>query len=64
MKNPVEKAQERPAETFAGFVAAVLTLLIAFGVNFTEEQVGAILLVVGFMPTLVTWIVERWRSTR
>lgn len=54
--------ERRPAETLTGFVAAVLILLTAFGVHLHEGQIAAILGVVGFLPTIVSYAVDRRKS--
>ena len=51
-------AQDRPLLTTAsitGGVAAVITLLVAFGLNITSEQTAAILGVVGVVAPFVVW---------
>lgn len=53
VRNPVA---ERPAEVITGFVAAVLLLVRAFGLEVTDQQSIAILGVVGFMPAIITLI--------
>lgn len=53
------KVERRPAEVSA-VVAAVLAVLVAFGVSLTEEQVAALIGLVGVIPGAVTWVVE-WR---
>lgn len=51
--NPVA---ERPAEVITGFVAAIIVLARAFGVDLTDAQSLAVLGVVGFMPAIITLI--------
>lgn len=63
MSTTTNKIQEHPAESITGFVGAVMALLIAFGVPFTEAQVAAIIGVFGFLPAGVTWVVN-FRRTR
>ena len=52
---------KRPAEIITGFVAAVLGVLVAFGIEVTEQQVMAILTLVGLTPAVVTLVVEALR---
>ncbi len=53
----------RPAESLTALVAAVLAVLVAFEVKLTEEQVVAVIGLVGALPAVVTWVVE-WRRRR
>ena len=52
----------RPAEILTGALGSVLALLLAFGVNITDDQSAAILAAVGWVPAIVTAAVELWRS--
>ena len=53
---------QRPAEILTGALGSALALLIAFGVNVTDDQSAAILAAVGWVPAIVTACVELWRS--
>jgi len=55
-------AQRRPAETSAASAASIVAALAALGVEVSEEAVVAIVVAVGFLPAVVTAIVERVRS--
>ena len=48
----IDKIRNEPA-VVAGFVQAVLGLLLAFGVDLTQEQVGAILAVTAALLAFV-----------
>lgn len=52
----------RPAEILTGALGSVLALLLAFGVNITDDQSAAIIAAVGWVPAIVTACVELWRS--
>ena len=52
----------RPAEILTGALGSALALLIAFGVNLTDDQTAAILASVAWVPAIVTAAVELWRS--
>ena len=52
----------RPAEILTGALGSALALLIAFGVNLTDDQTAAILASVAWVPAIVTACVELWRS--
>jgi hypothetical protein len=53
--------KSRPAETSAGVAGALAVLLCAiFGVD-DPTIYGALVIVIGFIPALVTWIVLRIR---
>lgn len=54
----------RPTETITGFVAALLALLVAFGIEITEKQAIAILGLIGTTPGIVTYIVELRKARR
>ena len=62
MAAPGELVQRRPAETTA--IAASVALLVAraFGVD-DPAVITAIAVVIGFIPTIVTWIVVMARGT-
>ena len=53
---------QRPAEILTGALGSALALLMAFGVNVTDDQSAAILAAVGWVPAIVTACVELWRS--
>ena len=59
--NPRQKIEQRPAETAAGAAGALAVLLCAiFGV--TDATIyGALVIVIGFIPSVVTWIVSTIR---
>ena len=52
----------RPAEILTGALGSVLALLLAFGVNITDDQSAAIIAAVGWVPAIVTACVELWRT--
>lgn len=52
MKNLIEKLRNEPV-LVTGFVTAVLGLLVAFGLELSDEQIGAILAVVGAALAIV-----------
>ena len=54
--------KQRPAELLTGALGSVLALLLAFGVNITDDQSAAIIAAVGWVPAIVTACVELWRS--
>jgi len=61
---PVNRAPLRvrhPAE-LTTFLAGVLVIALAFGVNLTEELLLAGLAVVTGLPTVVTWLVNLYRD--
>lgn len=47
---------------FRDFVAAVLGLLILFGVNLTDAQIAGLLLVVTTGAALGTFLYDRWKG--
>lgn len=52
----------RPAETTAGVAAALSVLLCAiFGVD-DPVVYGALVIVIGFLPAVITWIVTMVRD--
>lgn len=56
--------RDRPAETTAGVAAALAVLLCAiFGVD-DPTIYGALVIVIGFIPTVVTWAVTLTRARR
>lgn len=54
----------RPTEWFSAFIGAVLALLIAFGVNLTDDQIAAIVGFFGLVPAGITFLVMWWRSRK
>ena len=54
----------RPAELLTGAIGSTMALLIAFGINLTDDQSAAILAAVGWVPAIVTAVVELWRARR
>lgn len=54
----------RPAETLTGVVGSALALLIAFGVNMSDDQIAAVLGFVAWVPAIVTAFVEFTRRGR
>lgn len=52
----------RPTEFVSGFVGSILALVVAFGVNLTDDQIASILGVVGWLPLLVTTVVAWQRG--
>jgi hypothetical protein len=59
---PITKTRQtvkrRPAET-TGIGAAIVALLALFGLNLSEDQAAALLVLVGLLPAVVTWFKER-----
>jgi hypothetical protein len=49
---------ERPAETGAGVAAAIATLLVLF-FDLQEEVLAPLIIVVGAIPGLISWLVDR-----
>lgn len=59
-----ELSARRPAETTTAVAAALAVLITAIlGVDNTEI-LGALTIVIGFIPTLVTWIVSMRQSRK
>lgn len=54
--------KDRPTEWITALAAAILGLLMAFGVNLTDDQAAAIMVVVGFVPAIVTGAVVYFRG--
>ena len=54
--------KQRPAEILTGAIGSVLALLVAFGVNLTDDQAAAVLAAVGWVPAIVTAAVELLRT--
>ena len=54
--------QRRPAESAAATAASIVGVLALVGVNVPIEAVTAIVVAVGFLPAVVTAIVDRVRS--
>jgi hypothetical protein len=53
-------AKKRPAETTAGTVSVVVGALVTlFGVDLTAAQIGAVVVLLGLVPAVVTWFKER-----
>ena len=52
----------RPAEVLTGAIGSVLALLIAFGINLSDDQTAAILALVAWVPAIITACVELWRA--
>lgn len=59
---PIAKTREtlerRPAET-SGIGAAIIALFALFGLDLTQDQAAAVIVLVGFLPAVVTWFKER-----
>jgi uncharacterized membrane protein YgaE (UPF0421/DUF939 family) len=52
-------ARRRPAESTSGTLGVVVGAVVALlGLSLTAAQVGAIVVLLGFVPALVTW----WRT--
>jgi hypothetical protein len=49
----LDKLNDEPV-LFYQFIQAVITLIVAFGLKLTPEQIGAILLVTGAFLSIVT----------
>ncbi len=59
---PVAKTREtvkrNPAQS-SGFGAAIVALFALFGFDLSQDQAAALLVLVGLVPGLVTWIQNR-----
>lgn len=54
------KAKQRPAETTTGVAAAVVTVILwVFQIDPPANVVGALILLVGAIPAVVSWLVSR-----
>jgi hypothetical protein len=53
-----QTVKRRPAET-TGIGAAVVALLALFGLDLSEDQAAALLVLVGLLPAVVTWFKDR-----
>ena len=51
----------RPAELLTAIAGAIIGLMMAFGVNVTDDQSAAILVAVSLVPAAVTAYVEMTR---
>lgn len=65
MVNPVQtvtdKIQQRPAESTTA--AGAFAILIARLLGLTDgDTIVALAVALGFVPGIVTWLVETWRS--
>lgn len=49
----------RPAETTSALVAIVTAAVTLFGLDLTADQLSALIVLVGFIPAIVTWIVQQ-----
>jgi hypothetical protein len=61
---PVAKAKKtvakRPAETTAGTLSVVVGAAVALlGLDLSTAQVGAVVVLLGFVPAVVTWWATR-----
>lgn len=52
----------RPTELVSGFIGSILALLVAFGINLTDDQIAAVLGVVGWVPLIITFVVSARRG--
>ncbi len=59
---PAQTVKNRPAES-AGGIAAAVVIVIAYLFDITDPgAIAALVLIVGFVPTAVTWAVELARG--
>ncbi len=54
--------KRRPAETTTGAVATIVAVCALLGVDVSEEAIAAIAVAIGFIPAVVTAVVDRVRS--
>lgn len=52
----------RPTEATAALVAIVTAAVTLFGVDLSADQLSALIVLVGFVPAVVTWIVTTRRD--
>ena len=56
------KAKQRPAETSSGVAAALIVVVLSvFGLEPSAQVVAALVAIVGAVPALVSWFVDRAR---
>ena len=56
---------KRPSEIISAFAGSVLLAVSAFGIyEFNEEQLLAVGVLIAGVPSVVTAVVETWRSFR
>jgi hypothetical protein len=56
--------RERPAETTAGVAAAVAVLICSLLDVDDPTVLGALVIVIGFIPAAVTWLVVTVKNSR
>ena len=52
----------RPTETTSAVVAIVTAAVTLFGLDLSNDQLSALIVLVGFVPSVVTWLVVKVRS--
>ena len=55
---------KHPAEILTGFAGSVLLLLVAFGIEISEDQILAIGATIAWLPAIITMTVQTFRSFR
>jgi hypothetical protein len=51
----------RPTEATSAIVAVVTAAVTLFGLNLSDDQFSALIVLVGFVPSVVTWLVVKLR---